>query len=352
MPGLLLGLLALLVWPHPGFPHGLGVSYSTVSLEASPPTAQIRMQAHDVLLLLGADPQADPKSEIHLRAREIALYCSNRYALDVDGREHPPAAITATFQDEGLGWALVEATYPPLPPGSVFGVRSTVMLELDAAHVHMVRVKRAAGVDDELVLKQAARGELPLGRGDSALWPQLARYLALGVEHIFLGYDHILFLIALLLLAAGFLDLVKIVSSFTAAHTLTLLLATLDVVRLPGNLVECVIALSIIYVAMENFFVTDARGRWKLTFLFGLVHGFGFSSALQETGLPARGLVACLLCFNGGVELGQLAIVGMLFPLIRLSARWRHHHRVVRQGGSAAILLFGLYWFFERAFGG
>ncbi|MBI3894228.1 MAG: HupE/UreJ family protein, partial [Candidatus Wallbacteria bacterium] len=127
--------------------------------------------------------------------------------------------------------------------------------------------------------------------------------------------------------------------------------ATLDVVRLPSRFVESAIAQSIIYVAVENFFVEDVRGRWRLTFSFGLIHGFGFSSALRETGLPSYGLLPCLLCFNGGVEMGQLAIVGMLFPMLRLAARWTRYDLVVKQGGSAVILLFGLYWFFKRAFG-
>jgi hydrogenase/urease accessory protein HupE len=182
-----------------------------------------------------------------------------------------------------------------------------------------------------------------------SLTERLWRFFKLGVEHIFLGYDHICFLIALLVVSK-FSDVVKIVTSFTIAHSITLILATLEVVSLPTRLVEISIAATIVYVAVENLWVKDTRHRWWLTFCFGLVHGFGFASVLREMGLPKVGLVRCLLSFNLGVEAGQLAIALVLLPLALVLARWKHGRKATI-AVSIALACFGLAWFIERACG-
>jgi hydrogenase/urease accessory protein HupE len=182
-----------------------------------------------------------------------------------------------------------------------------------------------------------------------SLVERMWRFFKLGVEHIFLGYDHICFLIALIVVSK-FRDVVKIVTSFTVAHSITLILATLEVVELPSRLVEIAIAATIVYVALENLWVKDTRHRWWLTFGFGLIHGFGFASVLREMGLPKVGLVRCLLAFNLGVEAGQLAIALALLPLAMSLARWKHGPKVVV---AVSIILagIGLFWFLERALG-
>jgi hypothetical protein len=179
---------------------------------------------------------------------------------------------------------------------------------------------------------------------------QMAQYFRLGVKHIFLGYDHIAFLLALLFVKR-FLDLVKVVTAFTAAHTITLALAVLQIVRLPPHLVEVGIALTIMYMAAENLWARRTRHRWLLTFAFGLVHGFGFASVLRELGLPARGLARALVSFNVGVEVGQILIVGALWPLVAWAGRQPATLNLARVGVSAVIFLLGGGWFVERAFG-
>ncbi len=177
----------------------------------------------------------------------------------------------------------------------------------------------------------------------------MARFFSLGVEHIFLGYDHILFLLSLLMVSR-FRELVKIVTSFTVAHTITLMLATLDMVRLPSRLVESAIAATIVYVAVENFWVRETAHRWRLTFFCGLIHGFGFAGVLQELGLPAKGLVRSLVAFNCGVEVGQLIIVAALLPLVTLLARWRYGEDA-RRVISGLMALCGAGWLIDRACG-
>jgi len=181
-----------------------------------------------------------------------------------------------------------------------------------------------------------------------SLSASLLRFLKLGIEHIFLGYDHICFLLALIVVSR-FGELVKIVTAFTVAHSITLILAALKVVTPPARLIECGIALTILYVAVENVVRKHPTHRWRLTFAFGLIHGFGFANALAQLGLPASGTVRCLLSFNVGVEIGQLAIVLLALPFVLLLDRWGYASRA-KSAISAVVGLFGLGWFIERAF--
>jgi len=177
-----------------------------------------------------------------------------------------------------------------------------------------------------------------------------ASFLRLGIEHILSGWDHLLFLLGLLVRGGGWLALAKIITAFTLAHSVTLALAALDIVTLPDRLVEAVIALSIAFVAAENLFRRPiVSRRWLVSFCFGLVHGFGFSSVLREVGLPARGLLLALFGFNAGVELGQALVVALALPAVALLRDTRWEPRVIRSA-SLAILLVGVVLFVERAF--
>ena len=188
------------------------------------------------------------------------------------------------------------------------------------------------------------------GKGnEKSLFQQAILFVWLGIEHIFIGYDHIMFLLALVVVGGRLRDMVKIVSAFTVAHSITLCLAALEIVSLPGKWVEAAIALSIAYVALENLFFKQLSHRWLLTFGFGLIHGFGFANVLRELGLPTDGLIVSLFSFNIGVELGQVAIVGIVFPAIIWLSRQAYQRRVVN-GISLFILLFGLGWLIERIF--
>ena len=183
--------------------------------------------------------------------------------------------------------------------------------------------------------------------GWSGLARRASRFLVLGVEHILTGYDHLAFLLGLIILGGALRSLVGVVSSFTVAHSLTLIAATLDLVVLPTRFVEAAIALSICYVALENMFVREVRYRWVITFFFGLIHGFGFSNVLREMQLPKSGLAVSLLSFNLGVEVGQLAILLLLFPAVLYLSR-RRWHSVAINLASALMLGLGGFWFVQR----
>jgi len=183
-------------------------------------------------------------------------------------------------------------------------------------------------------------------------------YMAAGVEHILIGYDHIAFLIAIVLWASRPWPVVKLVTAFTLGHSITLSLAALDIVRIPSSIIEPAIAASIVYVAAENFFSHDVQKRWRDTFGFGLVHGFGFASALQEFGIPKSALIPALASFNIGVEIGQVAIVAAVIPLLMVfDSLAGSRVRGSPAGGrlpvavyalSAVIIMLGSYWFLAR----
>ena len=174
-------------------------------------------------------------------------------------------------------------------------------------------------------------------------------FFLLGIEHILTGYDHLLFLLALILCGGNLWSLLKIVTAFTVAHSITLALAALDIVTLPEVLVEATIALSIAYVAAENLFMRKAVShRWAVSFVFGLVHGFGFSNVLRELGLPSEGLVWSLLSFNLGVEAGQAMAVLLALPILLLMRKLKSEPRAV-MATSVIILTVGLALFVDRA---
>lgn len=178
-----------------------------------------------------------------------------------------------------------------------------------------------------------------------------ARYTRSGIAHIAIGYDHIAFVVALLLWARRFWPVAKVVTAFTIAHSITLALAVLDVVSLPPALVEPLIAASIVWVAAENFFFRDVARRWRIAFALGLVHGFGFAGVLREFGLPPDALALALAFFNVGVEIGQIAIVCAAVPALlaidRLTGGERSA-RLVVMPASAAIAALGAWWLAER----
>lgn len=178
-------------------------------------------------------------------------------------------------------------------------------------------------------------------------------FFILGMQHILEGLDHLLFLLALLMLGGSLGYLLKVITAFTVAHSITLFLTAAGVINLPGQFIESGIALSIAWVAAENLFRRDLksleRSRWIATFFFGLLHGMGFAGILRDIGLPKDNLLGSVLGFNLGVEAGQLVFVIPVFLLLMALRRIPWEARV-RWAVSAATVGAGLYWFVERAF--
>ncbi len=186
----------------------------------------------------------------------------------------------------------------------------------------------------------------PVQKSSTSSW---FSFFKLGMLHILTGYDHLLFLFALLLRKQTVKQYISIVTSFTLAHSITLTLAVLGWITLPSRFVEATIAFSICYIALENIFRKEIKHRWGITFVFGLIHGLGFASILKEMSIPKSHLAVALINFNLGIEAVQLVIVLLLVPLLTYLFKLKISRKIV-QIGSFIILILGAIWLVERIF--
>jgi len=230
-------------------------------------------------------------------------------------------------------------------------ITSVSFLDLDESHVQFARFARKD--DPRKFLREGVLSvkqkvfHIPDVNGDgSATLDRASAFLKLGIEHLLTGYDHILFLLTVII-GMSLKETIKAVTSFTLAHSLTMALAFLGLVSLRSNVVEPLIALTIVYVAAENVFRTSVRRRWLLTFFFGLIHGLGFVGALQEITVSREELLLSLVSFNLGIELGQLAVIVVAMPVMSwLCARsWGGQ---LRRGFSLGVGALGAIWLTQR----
>lgn len=275
------------------------------------------------------------------------------WTVHVDSTPVPVKAAAVELEaGDNIGFVLEYQLPPAAASAKVVGTRFS---DLPAGHRQFITVVDANGAMLAQKLLHAGDSTLTLSLGTSAPEshePSFGGFFRLGLGHIWTGYDHLLFLFALLIVCRTFRSVLAIVSSFTIAHSLTLALATLNVVNLPPRLVEPAIAASIVFVALENLWRRGepSRGRLALTFAFGLIHGFGFATVLRDLGVGAAGrnIAMPLFSFNLGVEAGQMAVAAIVLPLL-----WqlRKHEPFARRSvpvASTLIAVAGLYWLLER----
>ncbi len=348
-------LLGILLRISPAFAHGLNASYSTITVTQNRAQALFtfylaEMDAHFHINTNG-DAVISPE-ELQPAVPGIYDYIETHFNLIIDGARVPMAREDFAITQDAAQQEFLALTFScplrKLPSAIALALDLQPFETFGQNYTNLVKVDFQDRTQQAVLSIQNLRQEFSLSQAPS-LPAQLWQFTQLGIKHIFLGYDHILFLLALIIIGGRLGGLIKIVTAFTIAHSITLILAALQIVTLPSRLIESAIALSIVYVAAENLFVNEIKHRWVLTFTFGLVHGFGFANVLREMGLPTQGLVSSLLAFNVGVELGQIAIVALLFPI----TLWLTKQRFRRQAivvTSLMILGLGSCWFIERAF--
>jgi hydrogenase/urease accessory protein HupE len=232
-------------------------------------------------------------------------------------------------------------------------LRNQAMTEMAMGYSHIGRVQVGQGGEAVTAFNQAfptyeVAIESQPGEKSPSLLDLFLRFVWQGIIHIVLGLDHVLFVVALVLISRDLKRLLGVVTAFTVSHSVTLALATLDVVTIPASIAEPIIAASILYVAAEAWFREDEpRYIYATTFVLGLVHGFGFSYVLADVGLPANSVVPALFAFNVGVELGQLGFILLLWPLRRLVMEKPWERRAVR-GCAAVLAVVAAFWLVER----
>jgi hydrogenase/urease accessory protein HupE len=237
-------------------------------------------------------------------------------------------------------------------------IQSKIIRSLPLGHRQYLEVQNSRGetIFERLLSVAADRATVQMTRTNASMAAletvgSFTNFLTLGVKHILTGYDHLLFLLGLLVVARGFFSSLSIITSFTVAHSITLATATFNLAHIPSRIVEPSIAASIVYVGIENLLRGDVpKARQLVTFGFGLIHGFGFASVLREMGIGAgtSGIALPLLSFNVGVELGQIMVAAVALPII-----WKLRAKPVFIARwapvcSAAVVLLGSFWFAER----
>jgi len=346
--------------------HKPSDSYLTLERHDAAITGRWDIALRDLDSAIALDADEDGQitwGEVRSRRADIAAYALSRLELTSAGTACTLAVadlLTEHHSDGAYAVLMLAGSCPRAGPA--LGVEYRLLFDLDPTHRGLLQYIEDGHVHSIIFSADARARTVSAGTA----WQQLAAYVHEGVWHIWLGFDHILFLLSLLLPAVlvrranawhaadrfggAFWDVARIVTAFTLAHSITLSLAAMGIVSLPSRWVESAIALSVVLAAVNNIFPVVGHGRWIAAFAFGLIHGFGFASALADLGLPSGSLALSLFGFNVGVEIGQLAIVCAFLPLaFLLRASWAYR-RVVLAGGSAAIATIAGAWLIERAF--
>ena len=309
----------------------------------------------DLDFALGLDADSDGQltwDEVRTRHADIASYAIPRLGLAPGCRLQVVGNQIDRHTDGAYAVLMLRGG---CLPGAAFAIDYKLFADLDAQHRGMASVT-VGGETESLVLGGDSTHFATSAGAAGGMWRQATGYLRHGVWHIWTGYDHILFLLSLLLpavLAKGWrpasADVLRVVTAFTLAHSITLSLAALHVVALPSRLVESAIAASVAVAALNNVWPLVQDKRWLAAFVFGLLHGFGFAGVLGDLGLPKGAAAVALAGFNVGVELGQLAIVAVFVPLAyAMRSTWIYRQVMVR-GGSACIAVLATVWLVERA---
>ena len=345
------------------FAHDEKLSVSRVEIRPGEVvwTIDVALQGLQKVLEFPADPIDLSERQLQGMKSAITQYLSKCLSVEINGTSAPLEAgalepLYETFIASGekyIAHARQQFLARNASPVKTVKISLAIFSTLTDRHEAVLNV---AWGGPPKTFKRTGPFELELtqSRVQPTFWSTAGEFLLWGMHHILIGYDHIAFLLALLLGARKISEMIRVVTSFTVAHSITLLLAATDVIRLPSRVTESLIAASIVYVAMENYFIKDAKHRWVLTFAFGLVHGLGFSSVLRERLQDIDSIAGPVVSFNLGVELGQIAILLVVFPVlawVRKSAdpdAAARRQRLLVRIGSAPILVLGMAWLVDR----
>ena len=324
-------------------------------------------------LALGWDVKGRPtRDQVEANLAKIRAYAESRFAVANGAQRMTPVYRAFDFRGTETGEYLLLEYVVNTPPPERLSITLTPFFEYDDTHRNLVVVEhnwKTGTFGNESNVSLILSPQEPtqvLDLTSSSVWRGFVALVRLGVWHIWIGIDHILFLVALILpsvltreggrwrpadrFGTAFMKILTIVTCFTVAHTITLSLAALGIVHVPSRLVESIIALSIAIAALHNLKPMARVNEAAIAFVFGLFHGFGFASVLGDLGLGTDHLVLSLLGFNVGVELGQVAIIAAIFPVLFLVRRLRIYDFAFR-AASVGLIAIALLWVAERSMG-
>lgn len=369
MMRVILALTVLLLRAGAAEAHKPSDSYLALAVEGARVQGRWDIALRDLDYAIGLDADGDGRitwGELRTRHDAIAAYALARLELAADGRRCTvaPAAQAVDRHSDGAYTVLRFSAECAGAPAALT-VSYRLLFDLDPQHRGLLRVEQN-GAHRSAILSPD-RPSARMTADDRGALRQLGDYAREGVWHIWIGYDHVLFLVALLLPAVleraptgwrarpafrpSAIEILKVVTAFTLAHSITLSAAALDLVQLPARWVESAIAASVVLSAANNLRPLVLGRRSWIAFGFGLVHGFGFASVLADLGLPRDGRMLSLIGFNLGVELGQAAIVALFLPAAYLLRRSRWYTGALVPAGSSAIAVVAAIWLTERLLG-
>jgi hypothetical protein len=356
-------LISPISWSHKSSDSFINLTVTSESI-----VGRWDIALRDLEYALALDVDADGEitwSELRTRFQEIENYAFSRLEIKHGSDEciRQPGTLQVDHHSDGA-YAVLNFKMDCSSNIKQLDVEYQLLFDLDPTHRGLLQLSK--GDISEFVILSPENPRITIDFNSSNQWQTFRQFVTEGIWHIWIGYDHILFLLCLLLPSVvrkttlGWVQndhftntlwqVGKIVTAFTLAHSITLLLAVLQLVSLPSRLVESAIAFSVIVVAVNNIYPFFSERAWFVAFLFGLIHGFGFASVLTDLGLTSGSLGASLLGFNIGVEIGQLVIVAVFLPIAyQLRCYW-FYKRVILHAGSQAIMLLAVVWFLQRAF--
>ncbi|MEX5214776.1 MAG: HupE/UreJ family protein [Nitrospiraceae bacterium] len=361
-------VLWICTWGLLALAHKPSDSYLTLSVETNRIDGRWDIALRDLDYAIGLDGDDDGQltwGEVRSRLPVIHDYVFSRLALSM-GEAACASRPTADLMDRHTDgtYAVLKFSLDCPHPTLQMDVRYNLLFDLDPQHRGLAQIVSREGVTGVIFSPEHAQQTVLVGA--SRPWGTFLSYAHEGVHHIWSGIDHLLFLMALLLPSVlrrrdgvweavpafrpALIQTAAVVTAFTVAHSITLTLAALDLVRLPARLVESAIAASVVLAALNNILPLVSERRWAVALGFGLLHGFGFAGALADLGLPPNATVAALAGFNLGVEAGQLLIVVLFLPIAYGFRRVRIYQCGVVAAGSCAIAALALCWLIERAF--
>ena len=346
-------VIALLGVAAPVAAHPVPFSYLDVHIQ--PGTLELTLVAHvfDVAHELGIEPSERLLDPVVLgpQAKTIVALLQRRLQVATDGLRLADGVWSEPLPLPDRQSLELHVRYEHRdPPGSV--AVTTALFPYDSTHQTFLNFYEGDALTSQAILDRGhSQFEYFAGTRQGVL-AVLNKFVPAGIHHILIGPDHLLFLIGLLLLGGSVHRLLLVVTAFTAAHSLTLSLAALNIVTPSARLIEPAIALSIVYVGIDNLMASGGRDvRTWIAFAFGFVHGFGFANVLREMDLPARALGWSLFSFNVGVEIGQLLVVAIVASgLMALHARNEAVGRRLAFAGSLVVIAAGTFWFVQRVF--
>jgi hydrogenase/urease accessory protein HupE len=358
--GAILAALFSLVPLRDAAAHDPGLSSLTIRQSTSGLQATLTLAVKDATQLAEFDENQDgtvTQVEFDRSRWQLEAVVAGEVVIAADDRFAKDKSIRSRLDENNN--VEVRMDFGPVVFSSL-EIQSNLIASLPLGHRQYLLVQSLAGetVFERLLSASAHRATVQMPHKSASMAAleivrSFANFLSLGVKHILTGYDHLLFLFGLLIVARGFFSALTIITSFTIAHSITLAVATLHLVQIPSRIVEPLIAASIVFVGVENLLRGDIpNARRMVPFGFGLIHGFGFASALREAGIGsgAGSIVLPLVSFNLGVELGQIMVAAVALPIIwklrenpMFVARWA-------PACSAAVALLGSFWLVERVY--